>query len=167
MFEDALEKVLKREGGYVDHPDDRGGATNYGITIKTLGAHLGRKATKEEVKNLDMEVVEEIYLKNYWDPLRLDFVDDPRLQSMLFDQAVNRGPDRVIRQWQEVIEVGVDGRVGPITLSKTNSLKAEKVMLDFIKATQISYAKIVRNDHSQAVFIVGWINRTHELLDMI
>ena len=49
-FESAISEVLLTEGGYVDHPDDRGGPTNYGITQKTLSDFLGHEATKEEVQ---------------------------------------------------------------------------------------------------------------------
>lgn len=58
--------VLEREGGYVNHPDDPGGATNMGITIKTLGAWRGRTATEAEVKRLTRAEAERIYHARYW-----------------------------------------------------------------------------------------------------
>ena len=45
-FEKALELVLHHEGGYVDHPKDPGGATNYGVTKKVYERYLGRECTK-------------------------------------------------------------------------------------------------------------------------
>ena len=49
---DAIEKVLKHEGGYVDHPADKGGATNFGITQKVYEEFVKRKVTKDEIKNM-------------------------------------------------------------------------------------------------------------------
>ena len=56
-FEKALELVLHHEGGYVDHPKDPGGATNYGVTKKVYELYLGRESTKDEVKEMPMEAV--------------------------------------------------------------------------------------------------------------
>lgn len=67
LFKKALQFVLKWEGGYVDNPNDKGGATNKGITQNTYNAWLksNGKATKD-VKNITQAEVEEIYRKNYW-----------------------------------------------------------------------------------------------------
>jgi lysozyme family protein len=64
-FEKALELVLHHEGGYVDHPKDPGGATNYGVTKKVYERYLGRECTKNEVKEMPMEAVREIYKRKY------------------------------------------------------------------------------------------------------
>ena len=65
-IESALVFTLKNEGGYTDHPLDKGGPTNKGITIGRLSEYLGRNATKDEVKNLDFETIKLIYKKcNY------------------------------------------------------------------------------------------------------
>src|SRR5690606_5273554 len=64
--------ILASEGGYVDHPDDPGGATNMGITIGRLSAWRGRKVTKQEVKNLTRGEALEIYKACYWDVVRGD-----------------------------------------------------------------------------------------------
>jgi lysozyme family protein len=58
--------VLEREGGYVNDPDDPGGATNMGVTIATLGAWLGRPATVGDVQRLKRSEAERIYHKRYW-----------------------------------------------------------------------------------------------------
>lgn len=62
--------ILAHEGGYVDHPKDPGGATNLGITIKTLAAWRKRKVSKAEVKALTPADVIPIYKANYWDTMR-------------------------------------------------------------------------------------------------
>jgi len=65
-FDWAVEEILKWEGGYVDHPQDPGGATNMGITRNTLADWRGRPVSKEEVKELSESEAKDIYFKRYW-----------------------------------------------------------------------------------------------------
>ena len=98
-FEKALELVLHHEGGYVDHPKDPGGATNYGVTKKVYERYLGRECTKDEVKEMPMEAVREIYKRKYWDKIRGD--DLPAgLDWCVFDFAVNAGVSRASKLLQ-------------------------------------------------------------------
>lgn len=166
-FEKAVLEVIKVEGGYVDHPNDRGGATNYGITMEVLRDHLGKDITKDDVRNMNIHTAKEIYKKEYWDRLRLDFVMDKRVSQVIFDQAVNRGVIRVARQVQRIVKVKEDGIIGPISLGAINKYDPIQFIIDFFKVSQISYLNIVRNNPSQIVFLNGWINRTHKMLDAI
>ncbi len=60
-IEGLIQAVMRKEGGFVDHPADRGGATNLGITQATLSVYLGRKATLTDITTLKPEVAREIY----------------------------------------------------------------------------------------------------------
>ena len=67
IFKKALTFVLIREGGYVNDPDDPGGATNRGITQRTYNAYLAKlKKPTADVKNITEYEVKEIYYNNYW-----------------------------------------------------------------------------------------------------
>ena len=101
-FERALPLVLKHEGGYVDHPNDPGGATNLGVTIGTLSSWLGRPATKAEVKALTRATVAPIYRKNYWAAIRGDELP-AGLDYAVFDFAVNSGPKRAAMALQRAV----------------------------------------------------------------
>lgn len=166
-FDKALEEVLKNEGGYVDHPSDRGGKTNRGITQKTLSDFLGRDATDEEIQNIPMETVRQIYRQNYWDRLSLSKIKDPILACVLFDQAVNRGTRKVAEQIQAAVGVQVDGVIGPITLRAINERDSMKFLVEFVKRAQLSYCDIVVSNPSQVVFLKGWIKRTHGYLEHV
>ena len=104
--------TIEREGGYVDDPDDPGGATNLGITLATLAAWRGRKVSKAEVRALRYEEAAAIYASRYWNgddlPAGLDLVT--------FDARVMSGPSRGIRFLQAALGVTVDGELGPETL---------------------------------------------------
>lgn len=110
------EWTLATEGGYVDHPRDPGGATNMGITHKTLAAWRGVKSvTKQDVRNLTVAEAMAIYKSNYWDTIKSDSLP-AGLDYALFDYGVNSGPARAVKDLQRVLGVGVDGIVGSETL---------------------------------------------------
>ena len=119
-FGAALAFVLRQEGGYSDNPADPGGATNLGITRRTLAGW--RKVSpwwnlpKTAVQALSAAEAGEIYRALYWSPVAGD--DLPAgLDLAVFDFAVNSGPDRAARALQGIVGVAVDGRIGPKTLA--------------------------------------------------
>lgn len=115
-FPRSLDLVLAHEGGFVNHPQDPGGATNLGITIGTLSDHLGRPANVADVKGITKVVASKIYKTNYWDRARCD--DLPiGLDYAVFDFAVNSGVSRAVRTLQRVLGVKEDGVIGAKTMS--------------------------------------------------
>jgi lysozyme family protein len=89
-FRACLDFVLEHEGGYVDHPDDPGGATNLGITIATLKRWRGRAVSKAEVRALTRQEAAKIYHALYWTPAGCG--DLPAgIDLLVFDAAVNMG----------------------------------------------------------------------------
>ena len=172
-FNYVIDKLLKIEGGYVDHPNDRGGATNWGITIGTLSAWRGKKVTKDDVKKLTQDEAKKIYKKNYWDAINLDSIISVLVAELVFDQSVNRGPKTAAKNLQESankllkVKLVEDGVIGPKSISAINSLPEVSLAVEFFKDAQLDYATIVQKNTSQASFIRGWTNRTHALLDLI
>ncbi len=172
-FEEAIKGVLEIEGGYVNHPNDKGGPTNFGITQATLSAFRGKSVSVEDVKNLTIFEAKQIYKKNYWDAANLDKFDSQLIADVVFDQGVNRGVSTAVKNLQESYnatsrtKLAIDGKVGPKTLAAVNSTNELILAASFLKDAQLDYATIVANNPSQRVFIRGWINRTHLLLDKI
>ena len=107
-FPICLPITLAHEGGYVDHPKDPGGATNLGVTLKTLSGWLGRPATKAEVKALKRHDVEPIYRRNYWDPAGCARYQ-PGADLCVFDAAVNSGVSRG-KAWAAQVKAGADAK---------------------------------------------------------
>lgn len=166
MFQNAVEKVLKTEGGYVDHPDDKGGATNFGITEQTLAQFRGTPVSHDDVRNLTKDEAIAIYEKFYWKPMGLDQVTKPKIATILFDQAVNRGMAGATRSIQRVLGLKVDGKIGPVSILAINACSETSICLALFEDAQLQYVDIVQKNPLQVVFLEGWIRRTHSLLDV-
>lgn len=143
-FETCLAHVLRHEGGYVDHPSDPGGATNMGITHKTLArwrqVSPWWELPKSEVQKLSHGEAGLIYRALYWNACRAGELP-PGIDLAVFDYAVNSGPDRAIRTLQAALGVVVDGQVGPLTLGAAARADAARIInaicdrrLGFLKA---------------------------------
>lgn len=114
-FDAFFELELSLEGGYSDHPEDPGGATNMGITLNTLSHWRGKKVTKAQVKALTADEAKEIYRKNYANVVQFDSLP-PGVNITVADFAVNSGPQRAAIGLQRALGVADDGIVGKITL---------------------------------------------------
>lgn len=157
-FDLCLEHLLKWEGGYVDHPDDPGGATNYGITHKTLADWRGRPVTKEDVRDLRMNEVAAIYRVRYWDAVRGD--DLPAgVDAIVFDAAVNHGVTRASRFLQQVVGASPDGKIGPLTLEAVRDKSAGEVIEELYTVRAGFYRSL---SHFKT-FGRGWINRIDDV----
>jgi lysozyme family protein len=165
MTTDALiDDILAKEGGFVDHASDHGGATNRGITARTLGAWraLGRPATVAEVKALTEQEARAIYQQRYVQPFAAIPFDE--LKAQLVDFGVNAGPVTAIQALQDVLGVPVDGAIGSRTLAAL-SVQPWRLVSNALVAKRIAYYRdLVRRDASQAVFYQGWTDRSLSFL---
>ena len=168
---ELIDNVLRREGGYVNHPQDRGGPTKYGITLKTLSNYIGRVALVAEVENLSEDLAREIYERNYYIAPRIDRLPN-EIQPFIFDCAVNHGPRRAIKFVQSICnqagcdpQLTEDGAMGPAT-RKASEWAQQEMKEVFLKALieerKNFYLIIVKNRPSQQVFLKGWLNRVKE-----
>ena len=98
-YEEALQKVLQHEGGFVNHPRDPGGATNKGVTLNTY-RRFKPNATVKDLKNISDSELKKIY-RTYWDAVDADNLPD-NIRGSVFDMAVNAGPKRAKRLLNQV-----------------------------------------------------------------
>ena len=158
-FEKALEHVLEVEGGYVDHPKDPGGATNMGITRKTLSEWRGATVSKEDVRGLTREEAAKIYRARYWDAVRGDELP-PAVAFLMMDVAVNSGPTRAVKTVQKALSalgqgLRIDGKIGPKTLAAINAAPIDRLIDEFVVRRGIFYA----TRELFGVFGLGWARR--------
>ncbi|GGG90906.1 MAG TPA: hypothetical protein DF715_12060 [Oceanicaulis sp.] len=153
-FAAALAHVLIHEGGYVDHPDDPGGATNFGITLATLQGWRGRSVTRADVRTLTRGEAAEIYKARYWDQCRCDELPGP-VAFIVFDAAVNHGASRAVRLLQEALGVTADSRIGPATLAAARRADPRGLVSEIAARRMVLYGNLA---HFRT-FGLGWSRR--------
>ncbi|MGH1459768.1 MAG: holin-associated N-acetylmuramidase [Paracoccaceae bacterium] len=131
--EQIAKEIVAREGGFVNDPDDPGGATKYGITIHTM-RRLGLDLTGDgvvsvaDVRAMTRARAEQIFIDHYYHRPRIDALPKA-LQASVFDMYVNAGGNAVkilqnlLRQMGQ--DVTVDGVIGPQTLRAVARAEAE------------------------------------------
>lgn len=140
-FEKALQFVLKWEGGYSNNPNDKGGATNKGITQNTYNAWLKvHNKPVKDVKFISDNEVREIYYKNYWQAAGCPSMTD-KFAILCFDTAVNMGVSRV-KEFLKAAEYKYTDKFILARIRKYNE-----------------FAKV----QSQRGFLHGWLNRVLDL----
>lgn len=155
--------ILKWEGGFSNHPLDKGGATNKGITIATFRQFFGENATVEQLKNMTDTQWENIFRNGYWNPFKGDAIMNQSIADICVDWAWASGTKTAIKRVQRIVGVKADGIVGNATLSAINGANA-KELFDKIKSARISFVEaIVRKNPTQKVFLKGWKNRIQSI----
>lgn len=162
-FAEALAVVLEDEGGFVNNALDRGGPTNYGITLKTFERFCGRKATIEDIRSLELDDVAKIYRELFWDALLLDKFP-AKLACIVFNQAVLRGGHATVKTLQQALGVAVDGVIGNETIKAAKAANERRVIFDFLQLSHDAYLRIIYHSPDQAAFIRGWSARVFKLL---
>lgn len=145
-FEACLAQILKHEGGYVNHPKDPGGETNMGISKRSY--------PHEDIKNMTRSRAAVIYKRDYWDPVRGD--DLPQgLDLVAFDAAVNSGVSRGSKWVQQAVGAKEDGRIGPETIRRANSVAP----LTAINRACDARLAFLQSLGTWKTFGAGWSNR--------
>jgi lysozyme family protein len=158
-FGEALALVLKHEGGYVNDPQDPGGATNKGVTQGTYDLwRVDHSLPKQSVKCITGAEIMAIYKKRYWDKVGGDQLP-AGLDYCLFDFAVNSGPKRAVTYLQRILGVSDDGAIGPVTLEAAERVPAVKLIHAISNLRQ---AFLEKQPHFPR-FGRGWTRRVAEV----
>ena len=175
-----IDGVMEREGGYVDHPTDRGGPTCFGITEAVARAHGYAGAMKQ----MPRDTAAAIYRRLYWLRPRFDEIakHSARVANELFDTGVNMGPAVAVtflqraltalnRSGKDYPDLTPDGRIGPVTLSALDRFLAvrakgigETVLMRALEALQGErYLRLAERRPANEIFLYGWLaNRIGE-----
>lgn len=155
--------ILKWEGGFVNDPLDRGGATNKGITLGTFRRFYGKDASVEQLKAITDEQWLMIFKAGYWNPWLADYIANQSIANIVVDWAWASGTRTSIKQVQRILNTAVDGIVGPKTLAAINSANPRE-LFDRIRSARLTFVDdIVRRNPTQARFIRGWKNRINNI----
>ena len=159
--------ILRWEGGYVNDPLDRGGATNKGITIATWKAGGYDIDGDGDIDKDDVKLITEadfriILRKYFWDKWLADLIISQPIANMVVDWTWGSGVWG-IRIPQRVMGVKEDGIVGKKTIDALHEqdpffffLRLKEERLQFID-------NIINNNPSQIRFKNGWYNRINAI----
>lgn len=173
-IEQMIDALIDREGGYVNHPADRGGPTKFGITAAVARANGYAGA----MRDLPREEAAAIYKRLYWLRPRFDQVAkrSPAIAAELFDAGANMGPavaatflqralSALNRDRKDYPDLVPDGRIGPATLAALDTFLGlrgrpggEKVLLKALDALQGErYLRLAERRPANEAFLYGWL----------
>lgn len=138
-FDKCIQLLLKDEGGYSNDPDDRGGPTNFGITIADYRKYINSAGTAQDVKNMTVDQAKVIYKTKYWDALDCDNLGNG-VDYTCFDYGVNSGLQRPRNDLKKF-----SGKTGADLINAINDERQA-----FLTAIGVGH---------NAKFLRGWTNR--------
>ena len=156
LFDAAFDKLLGHEGGHVDHPDDPGGATNWGVTeaVARANGYTG------DMRAMPVSFARQVYRKQYWDAIRADDLP-PALRYATFDGAVNSGNVQAVKWLQRAIGATDDGRVGPQTIALARAAHPDAALRRMLAER----LRFMTNLKIWPSFSRGWARRIADLME--
>jgi lysozyme family protein len=182
-FSICLRALLAAEGGFNDIPQDRGGATNFGISLRFLRAEAAINPRVRglfpagpidiaDIRALTVEQAAKIYLWCFWVPAKCDALP-ARIDHAVFDQAVNAGVRTAGRLLQRAInavarpvglpQIAEDGAIGLQTTAAAHRVHSPDLVAAFRRIAADRYRGLVVARPSQSVFLNGWLARAAKL----
>lgn len=151
-FDEAFQRLLGHEGGYVNDPADPGGETNWGISKRSY--------PYVDIAGLTVEGAKAIYLKDFWNAAQLENMP-PALAFQLFDFAINSGIGTAIRKLQQAIGAADDGHFGEMSWQALQQMSESDLLLK-LNAARLRYMTMLKNwpNHGR-----GWARRIADNLD--
>lgn len=172
-LDDIIDSVIGREGGYANHPADRGGPTRWGVTEAVARRH----GYAGDMRGFPRDQAVAVYRRLYWHCPAFDRVAErvPRIAAELFDTGVNMGPavatgflqralNALNRSATDYSDIVADGRIGPRTLAALDGFMVrrgplgERVLLRAIEALQGErYISLAEGRPANEAFLYGWL----------
>lgn len=149
VFEKSFQEVMLAEGGYCNHPADKGGPTKWGVSQRAY--------PNLDIKNLTLDDAKEIYRRDYWNKCGADKLPEG-VAVMAADLAYNSGVSRSIKLMQRTCGLPESGKLDSVTLAKIKSSDIPDYMAKF-KTVRMNFLKSLSNWN---VFGRGWTNRVNK-----
>ena len=155
--------ILSWEGGYANIPNDRGGATNKGVTISTWKAQGYDKNNDGIIDVKDLKIITEadainVMKKNFWDKWKADLIKDQNIANILVDWVWCSGKYGITLV-QKMLDLNPDGIVGDKTIQAINNHDPKTLFAKIHERRKLFLENIVKNNPSQKIFLKGWLRR--------
>lgn len=160
--------ILKHEGKIANHPLDRGGFTNKGVTLavwKLWGKDLdgdGKITVTDLIRMSDEDLYQCILKPHYWDKWRADDITNQSIANILVDWVWGSGSWGIVIP-QRILNVKADGVVGNVTLSALNAAIQKELFKSIWYERKIYLLNLVVKDPTQKVFLNGWLSRLNDM----
>jgi len=156
-FDTAFQSVLRFEGGYINDPDDPGGATKYGISHKSYPG--------VNIENLTVEQAATLYRRDYWEPLRIDLIKAQMVANNIFDFAVNAGAAASIAAARRVVGLSAFGPMSLVDVKKINAMAQDKFNAAFYAQRAAHYNNLAIKNPRLKKFLNGWLSRAKSFVN--
>ncbi len=176
-FDIAVQKVLEHEGHFSNDPDDPGGATNYGISLRfllqseegmpahifeTLDVDHDGTITAEDIQKMTVEQAKEIYKTLFWDKNDYNKINPQWIAVKVFDLCVNMGAPQAHKCLQRAVRAASsivledDGVLGPKTIAAVNGVNLN-MLLSALKSEAAGFYRSL----NRPKYLAGWLNRAY------
>lgn len=172
-FDNAIETLLDIEGGFNDDPNDAGGATNFGLSMRYLNSDSARfkqllgithdgDITAHDIKNITKSQAEDIYQSEWWNKFSFGRITDQEIATKAFCSSVNMGTINAIICLQRAVRaasghiLSEDGLMGDQTVLGINGCFPDWLLSSY-KSELAGYYRIINNPN----YIHGWLNRAY------
>lgn len=159
--------VVTNEGGFADHPDDRGGATSRGMTAEGWHEHAGVWLTGRQLAALPDEAILRGHVDLAASKSGFDRLADWRPRLVAMDWAMHSGRGTAVRHLQRIIGADDDGVFGPQTDQRANSADPEWLAARLLAVREHFLIELIHHDSSQRTFVLGWWDRCARLADVL
>jgi lysozyme family protein len=165
-YQKAISLLLKHEGGFtIDHA----GATNYGVTLRSLDVDLNfdGKIDADDIRNMTVDDAIAFYKRRWWDQYGYEQIKDDAVASKVFDLAVTMGARQAATLVQRALRacgmVGVDedGKLGPESFRAINAADPEKLIVGIRSEAAGFYRGLVMTKNEFSKYKDGWLNRAY------
>lgn len=189
-FDRAFDFMIENEGGFVNHPNDPGGATNYGVSLRTL-RQLGDMdfdldgdgdIDVSDIRAMSLDDAKAFYRKHFWNAIKYtdtegvkhylcEAIPEESFAIKVFDMAVNMGARQANRIVQHAVNAGylsspplnVDGVFGVKTMQMVGHEPAFGNFMYRLRAEQARfYYTLADQKPARAVFLLGWLRRAYK-----
>lgn len=158
-YDEALRRLLAHEGGYVNHPSDPGGPTNFGITLAVFRAHVKPNATAADMRAMKVDEAKAIYRARYWNALRCDQLP-AGVDYSVFDYGVNSGIGRSGKVLRRVVGLPDTTHVVTDEVLRAVGRRDPRALVAAINDERLAFLRRLR---TWPVFGRGWSRRVAEV----
>ena len=173
FFSEAIERILEHEGGYINHPSDPGGATNFGISLRwakqqgmEVDVDLDGDVDVDDIRKLDRVKASELYRKFFWSPF-YEQISSQDIATKVFDLRFNAGATQAHICLQRAVRacganITEDGIIGPGTVAAVNKIHPIACLAALRSEMAAFYRVLVAQKSSFAPFLNGWLKRAYD-----